>query len=486
MNCLYADEKNKRNTLPAPYDHLAKITAKTPNRSADNTFDLATLNEIRHTVHPLYSTVPQTTETREELSKRIKIGVPDRARGKGPRGTTSVTFTPTTATNRGVMLPIPKLQYAHAKGCNYSSAPDVVIKSAAAVEAMDESARAKLESLRASLNTDVDLRGLTSDPDAWVGAGSLFASTYTPGAEKDTDTDQDTDTDTEIDMDDANTNAAAAFLKILAWEEAQESRKVMLKEEKRLEEWLGMSVLAKGLYLKRCNGEYRNVADDVLVMGEAENGGDKGDASLIRGEGDGDDDGLDFSDNTSNDTATTDSQLGATASSTPPSSTSTSTSTSEMASSPVSRASSEYGYTVPAKPNQHMSTITTTTNLSASDSDFSTTEEDRATTFQGQSIDQTNGQTKGHIQGQTQVQAQYGPAPTLPQPQTVRFTSAILMSREALVRAGTVDDENLCSTCWAYSRMMKPKVAQAHAPVQVSVSVSVPAPAQVQDVAGED
>lgn len=40
-------------------------------------------------------------------------------------------------------------------------------------------------------------------------------------------------------------------------------------------------------------------------------------------------------------------------------------------------------------------------------------------------------------------------------PETFTFTSSILMNREAMVRSGAVDDDDLCLTGWGYNRLEK-------------------------------
>ncbi|KIV81951.1 hypothetical protein PV11_04097 [Exophiala sideris] len=193
----------------------------------EKTCDMTMLNEIRHLVYPLYSTVPNPKVSRKDLQKNIKITTIEPTR---PRTRRSVNPEPEA-------LPYPTIQYGHAKGCIKSDAPDVVIKSATAVKAMDDYAKIRLDNINALLDAGVEFVD--------VDAGLDFSKSRSSSSSSDRD----------IDL-------AAIF----AQAAQQEATELMLAEKKRLEECLTTSSLTKGLYFKRCNGEYRNALDDVLGM----------------------------------------------------------------------------------------------------------------------------------------------------------------------------------------------------------------------------
>ncbi|KAI1619874.1 hypothetical protein EDD37DRAFT_196029 [Exophiala viscosa] len=198
----------------------------------EKTFDLTMLNEIRHLVHPLYSTVPDPKISRKDLRKNVKITTMEPSNWSRHPSRPNRKLT---VSDEIESLPLPTIKYAHAKGCIYSDAPDVVIKSADAVKAMDEHAKTRLDNINALLDAGVEFVD--------VDAGHDFSKSRSSSSSSDRD----------IDL-------AAIF----AQAAQQEATEIMLAEKKRLEECLATSSLTKGLYFKRCNGVYRNALDDVL------------------------------------------------------------------------------------------------------------------------------------------------------------------------------------------------------------------------------
>lgn len=361
------------------------------------------LNEIRELVHPLFSTVPEPEVSRKTLRKNIKFTTVEPTRA-GRRALTRNKDKENDAYDTKD-LPYPVISYGHAKGCIYSDTPDVVIKSADAVKAMDDDARTRLANINALLAADVDF--IDADLDFSKGSRSSTShSTSISGASSLSSTD--------------GADLAAIFARAVQ----QEAAEVMLAEKRRLEECLATSGLTKGLYLKRCNGEYRNALDDVL-------GGTHGDSDKAPVKEDSSTDKVVVKDPSIGQTpvkekSSTDSAPVKEKSSTQPSAgpASSPADIPEMA----NPNSTDYGYAIlgdKALPSV-FSRLTVASSPKAQDDD---------------DTDAKAGSKMSRM--------------SFPKPEKLKFTSDMLKNREAMVRNGAVDDHNLCYTYWTFHRLAK-------------------------------
>ncbi|OAP58952.1 hypothetical protein AYL99_06249 [Fonsecaea erecta] len=277
------------------------------------------LKDIRTLVHPLYSPVPTfplatstssiTATSREDLRKKVKITTAAghdavTARGVVTAGEARFTATaagngrhtfsgtgdttPSSSSSRSgeVDLPWPEITYAHGGGCIASPEPEVVLKPKAAVEAMDQYARERLKNITAlldngvssslgpGLDIDIDIDADTTDADAEDTESLLGESTLTSSK-------------CCKDMSSCSSSSMALLLSSDVRAAAAREAQVFLRaEKKRLQACLATSSLAKGLYFKRCNGQWVNAVDDVLVVDEGRGRG-RGSQGAGEGEGEG-------------------------------------------------------------------------------------------------------------------------------------------------------------------------------------------------------
>ncbi|KAK5193797.1 hypothetical protein LTR96_007734 [Exophiala xenobiotica] len=469
-------------------------------------YDPAMLNEIRNTVHPLYSSVPSPELDRKQLLKKIKITTADLPRAplrwRGQPSTINVPISTTgkydnNNTNNGCdgnadgdILPHPVISHAHGKGCVYSDKPDVVLKSAEFVKTIDTFARMRLENLTRLLDAgityvDDDLkvactrRDETSTPPS---ATSTAASTTSasPASTSETDSelsDLDTNTtatsftsassrgdekeDADVDVDVDSISLTRLFARLAANEVTAKMR----SEQMRLQACLETSSLAKGLYWKRCNGVYRNALDDELLPATAS-------ASVSVSA-------------TASTTTTTDCD-------------STGKGKAIMAEDKEevnvhvdhghhhggAQTLSGYGYAVLASPErarqQFRRTNSQASSVNARDLSPGSSSigigtppplsapTSTPTSSQVSSISSTPSPPPPHgcETGSEELERKRGdyeedhddPEFSMihlvrANPETFTFTSSILMNREAMVRSGAVDDDDLCLTGWGYNRL---------------------------------
>ena len=270
-------------TFPFPRRRENKELANHKDRAKDPMFDHDMLKEIRTLMHPLHSPVGNfpvtavgiTATSRKELEMKVKCTTTH-----GPHSNVAL-HTPGHQWSRSrmgrlSMQPRPHITYAHAKGCVYSNEPDVVLKSKDVVETMDGYARERLENIKALLEADVDYelgpgfelkvatvedtdvdgeRKFTSDRRE-SGVRVSDSATTPPCSSSELGSEQNAEMSPE---------AAARFV----LDNAQSEAHALLRAEKiRLEESLATSSLAKGMYFKRCNGEWVNPLGDVLSYGK--------------------------------------------------------------------------------------------------------------------------------------------------------------------------------------------------------------------------
>jgi hypothetical protein len=170
------------------------------------------------------------------------------------------------------LSPLPAFTYTHAKGCIHSDKPDVVLKSKADVQGMDELARQRLATINTLLDAGVD-HDLGADLDgesnttAWTQDGS------TPSVNGDDDDDEasipssptpslsssSSQSDEELSLEQEE--------RLMAKLEENEVRSRLRQIKTRLEECLATSSLAKAVYFKRCNGRWVSALGDVLPHG---------------------------------------------------------------------------------------------------------------------------------------------------------------------------------------------------------------------------
>lgn len=185
-------------------------------------------------------------------------------------------------------LPIPIVTYVHGKGCIYSDSPDVVIKPAHFVKAIDDLAKTRHDKLVKILDDRVS----QTEPVPGVEGGrahSESTSSSSPDTVSSSSASSASSTNSE-------TNANSPTISTTSWEDGSESgndyyekrkaRKAkeeanildlivrltaeetsnrVRNEQARLRACMATSSLAKGLYFKRCNGIFRNALDDELL-----------------------------------------------------------------------------------------------------------------------------------------------------------------------------------------------------------------------------
>ncbi|OAL38810.1 hypothetical protein AYO20_02016 [Fonsecaea nubica] len=253
-------------------------------KTESTALDEAVLKELRTLVHPLYSPVPTfptvtstiTVKSREDLRKEVKVttvteNTTDTQRSPRKRGHTTgagrkrhIPGESASSRVRELDLPRPEITYAHGGGCIYSEEPDVVFKPRTAVVETDQHARERLRNIVALLDSGISCNlgpELDIDPDADVHA--LFG--------EDTVLDlgryQSTSTLPPSDFTDGQPTTPSALVRRMINAAAHdEARAILSAEKERLEECLATSSLAKGLYFKRCNGQWVNAVGDVLVV----------------------------------------------------------------------------------------------------------------------------------------------------------------------------------------------------------------------------
>jgi hypothetical protein len=409
----------------------------------------------------------------------------------------------------GDILPHPVISHAHGKGCVYSDKPDIVVKSAEFVKTIDTFARMRLKNLTRLLDAgityvDDDLkvactrRDQTSTPPSTTSTAALttsaslastleteselldfdtnttatsFTSASSRGGEK-----EDADVDVDVDM------GSISLTRLFARLAANEVTDKMRSEQMRLQACLATSSLAKGLYWKRCNGVYRNALDDELLPATAS-------ASASAS--------VSVSATTSTTTTTTsdcDSAGKGKA---------IMTEDKEEANVPVddghhhggAQTLSGYGYAVLASPERARararpqfrpaSRIVDTksqASVSVNGRDLSpgsssigigtppplSAPKSTSTSSQVSSISSTPSQPPPHgcETGSEELERKQGDYEedhddsefsmihlVRTNPETFTFTSSILMNREAMVRSGAVDDDDLCLTGWGYNRL---------------------------------
>jgi hypothetical protein len=171
-------------------------------------------------------------------------------------------------------LPRPRIvtQYAHATGCVHSGKPDVKLLSKPSVEYFDALARKRLANIRTLLETEVDYE---------VGPNPYAACMALAKAHVDFDSSEDDSRLSTRSASATGSDVASVFSNTLPQssrggltdEEAArfiyfatkaETCAQLRAEEKRLADSIATSSLAKGMYVKKCNGEYVNGLGDVL------------------------------------------------------------------------------------------------------------------------------------------------------------------------------------------------------------------------------
>lgn len=298
----------------AQIERTGPLTFHNPlSRAQDPMFDPGMMDDIRSLVHPLYSpipTFPVTTDslcvdTKDDLRKRIKITTAvDPKAPAAPRiasaGFCSYLNLRHLEEERANVksLPVPKITYAHGGGCIYSNTPDVVLKSAEAVAAMDGFAREKLVNITALLDAGVDYEsGPGSDLEEALKA-CMKSNSDDEEDEDDEDDDDEAAADQESEanpkskpkskpikppsMPDIHLNGVEVFnasqeltQRLINNFAESEARARMRTEKTRLEEALKTSALVKGMYFKRCNGQYVSALGDILEFEGQKEAGDE-------------------------------------------------------------------------------------------------------------------------------------------------------------------------------------------------------------------
>ncbi|KIW89027.1 uncharacterized protein Z519_10512 [Cladophialophora bantiana CBS 173.52] len=254
-------------------DGETRITFQMCRRHSDTAqstaLDEAVLNEIRTLIHPFYSPLPTfpivtgttTVKSREDLCKKVKITTATSGRRISSKGSE-------------LNLPRPEITYAHGNGCIYSQEPDVVLKPRAAVAVMDQYAKERLRNIVALLESGIccNLGAqldtiLNKDDQVCEGKDSShFETAPNSGLDNCPAT-----LLSEVAADESSRVALARHAFSAA---ANEAQALLRAEKQRLEECLATSPLAKGIYWKRCNGQWVNGLGDVLVdSGRVENEG---------------------------------------------------------------------------------------------------------------------------------------------------------------------------------------------------------------------
>ncbi|EHY55354.1 hypothetical protein HRR83_008801 [Exophiala dermatitidis] len=194
-----------------------------------------------------------------------------------------------------LVFPEPKVTWAHAKGCFHSDKPDVVIKNKDEVELMDQFAKQRLQNINDLLNGPIDAilddhmrqsrdliynriaqeeredklyhdEELSREYEAFSGV-EVNNPLIDPNDSAQVD---------EVGGDDRiadnkktsgqNRDKKKVHPLIQAFEE--DAKKYLVWEKARLEALIPLSSVAKAFYFKRCNGEYRNGVQDILVRKE--------------------------------------------------------------------------------------------------------------------------------------------------------------------------------------------------------------------------
>ncbi|KAG9771986.1 hypothetical protein KCU88_g6241, partial [Aureobasidium melanogenum] len=194
-----------------------------------------------------------------------------------------------------LVFPEPKVTWAHAKGCFHSDKPDVVIKDKDEVKLMDQFAKQRLQNINDLLNGPIDAilddhmrqsrdliynriaqeeredklyhdEELSREYEAFSGV-EVNNPLIDPNDSAQVD---------EVGGDDRiadnkktsgqNRDKKKVHPLIQAFEE--DAKKYLVWEKARLEALIPLSSVAKAFYFKRCNGEYRNGVQDILVRKE--------------------------------------------------------------------------------------------------------------------------------------------------------------------------------------------------------------------------
>jgi hypothetical protein len=229
------------------------------------------LNQIRTLTHPLHSVVQNFPVTAagvtamcvSELKKKVKEVVNYMEDHRGARKPGFSEFD---------LSPLPAFTYTHAKGCIHSDKPDVVLKSRADVQGMDELARQRLATVNALLDAGVD-HDLSADLDGESNTTAWTQDGLTPNVNGDDDDDEasipgsptpslsssSSKSDEELSLEQEE--------RLMAKLEENELRSRLRQIKTRLEECLATSSLAKAVYFKRCNGRWVSALGDVLPHG---------------------------------------------------------------------------------------------------------------------------------------------------------------------------------------------------------------------------
>lgn len=428
--------------------------------------------------------------------------------------TTSTTGRNDNTNDGGDILPHPVVRYAHGKGCVYSDKPDIVVKSAEFVKTVDAFARTRLDNLTRLLDAgityvdnDLELactRNETSTPTS--SAASTSPSSASP-SETESDSDFDTNTTTTSFTsssarrgveDDGHADLDISLTRLFARLAANEVTDKMRSEQIRLQACLATSSLAKGLYWKRCNGVFRNALDDELLPASISIT-----ASTTTGDSAGEAMGDDKEANATVDVTLKTTHVDASetneATKNPFALTSTTTDEANNAMKATSislvtpgdghhhraQTVSGYGYAVLAPmralaqsrlktsgtksqasvnalspgsfsidtpPFSAPTSISTSAQFSGISSRFPPLGSDTSGEEKQGDCDVPSARAENE-QGQDSEYARIHLVRT--NPETFTFTSSILMNREAMVRSGAVDDDDLCLTGWGYNRLEK-------------------------------
>jgi hypothetical protein len=476
-------------------------------------YDLAMLNEIRNIVHPLYSSVPSPELDRKQLLKKIKITTADLPRPPLCwRGQPSAIDVPISTTGKydnnntnngcdgngdGDILPHPVISHAHGKGCVYSDKPDVVVKSAEFVKTIDTFARMRLENLTRLLDA-----GITYVDDAVKVActrrdekSTLPSTTSTAASTTSASPASTSETESELSDLDRNTTATSftsalsrggekedadvdadvdsiSLTRLFARLAANEVTDKMRSEQMRLQACLATSSLAKGLYWKRCNGVYRNALDDELLPATASatasttttsDCDSAGKGKAIRAE-DKEETNVPVDDGHHHGGVQTLSRYGYAVLASPERARARARARPQFRpASSIVDSKSQASVSVNARdlsPGSSSIGIGTPPPLSAPKS--------TSTSSQVSSISSAPSPPPPHgcETGSEELERKRGDCEedhddsefsmihlVRTNPETFTFTSSILMNREAMVRFGAVDDDDLCLTGWGYNRL---------------------------------
>lgn len=297
----------------------------THQRSDEETYDVATLDDIRDKIYPLYSSLPGSNEKRKSILKNLKVVTVSRPTPFWRRRTPAIPNNTTTIiinnNNKEAEhddddddpLPIPIITYVHGKGCIFSDSPDVVIKPAEFVKAIDDLAKTRHDKLTKILDervsqpehqppvTDTGKEGCAGGGRAHAGStssASLSSDTATTTAtvslssglstcstedsktnkkshttvtttswEEEIGSESDYGHETYYERRQAQeAKEEAEVMALIARLAAEETTRRIRDEKARLEACMATSGLAKGLYFKRCNGMFRNALDDELLL----------------------------------------------------------------------------------------------------------------------------------------------------------------------------------------------------------------------------